>query len=81
MSSNDNQTVKGENATKGIIGRAQETVGSAVGSTIEAVKERPVTAAAIAGGVAAAAAGAVYGVSKLRSASDKSQDAGPKSTR
>jgi hypothetical protein len=51
---------------KSFVERAQEAIGSAVETTVEAVKEHPVAAAAIAGGVAAAAAGAAFGVSKLR---------------
>lgn len=51
---------------KTLLTRAQEAIGSAIETTVEAVKENPVAAAAIAGGVAAAAAGAVYGVSRLR---------------
>ena len=51
---------------KTFIARAQEAIGSAVETSVEAVKEHPVAAAAIAGGVAAAAAGAAFGVSKLR---------------
>jgi hypothetical protein len=51
---------------KSLLGRAQEALGQAVGTTVEAVKDHPVAAAAIAGGVAAAAAGAAFGVQKLR---------------
>jgi len=50
---------------KSFLLRAQEAIGQAVDSTIEAFKERPLTSAAIAGGVVAAAAGASFGVKKL----------------
>lgn len=50
---------------KSFLLRAQEAIGQAVDSTIVAFKERPLTSAAIAGGVVAAAAGASYGVKKL----------------
>lgn len=50
---------------KSFLERAQEAIADAIESTVDAVKENPLTAAAIAGGVVAAAAGAVYGVSKL----------------
>lgn len=50
---------------KSLLLRAQEAIGQAVDTTIEAFKERPLTSAAIAGGVVAAAAGASYGVKKL----------------
>lgn len=50
---------------KSFLERAQEAISDAVESTVDAVKENPLTAAAIAGGVVAAAAGAAYGVSKL----------------
>lgn len=50
---------------KTLLTRAQEVIGTAIETTVEAVRENPVTAAAIAGGVAVAAAGAAYGVSRL----------------
>lgn len=53
------------NEPKSFLERAQEAIEDAVETTIDAVKENPLTAAAIAGGVVAAAAGAAYGVSKL----------------
>lgn len=55
----------GETAEKSFFERAQEAIGSAVESTVEAVKEHPATAAAIAAGATAAVAGAAYGISKL----------------
>jgi len=51
---------------KSFIERAQEAIGSAVDSTVGAVKEHPAAAAAIAAGATAAVAGAAYGISKLR---------------
>lgn len=44
---------------------AQEAISDAFDATVEAVKEHPVAAAAIAAGAAAAVAGAAFGVSKL----------------
>lgn len=49
-----------------ILAQAQEAVTDAFTATVEAVKEHPVAAAAIAGGAAVAVAGAVYGANKLR---------------
>jgi len=46
---------------KSFFERAQE----AIESTVEAVKEHPAAAAAIAAGATAAVAGAAYGISKL----------------
>lgn len=45
--------------------QARDVIGQAVETTIEAVKEHPVAAAAIGVGVAATVAGAALGVSKL----------------
>lgn len=45
--------------------QAKDAIGQAVETTIEAVKEHPITAAAIGAGVAATVAGAAFGVSKL----------------
>ena len=50
---------------KSFFERAQDAIGSAVESTVEAVKEHPAAAAAIAAGATAAVAGAAYGISKL----------------
>lgn len=50
---------------RSLFARAQDALGQAVDSTVEAFRERPLTSAAIAGGVVAAAAGATYGVKKL----------------
>lgn len=54
-----------EDGAKSLLSKAQGAVGGAVDTTVGAVKDHPVAAAAIAGGVAAAAAGAAYGISKL----------------
>ena len=56
---------------KSFFERAQEAIGSAVESTVEAVKENPATAAAIAAGATAAVAGAAFGISKLLGDDDK----------
>ena len=53
---------------RNLISRAQEAIEQAVDTTVAAVKENPVAAAAIVGGVAAVAAGAAYGISKLGTA-------------
>lgn len=53
---------------KSLIARAQEAIEQAVETTVGAVKDNPVAAAAIVGGVAAVAAGAAYGISKLSGA-------------
>lgn len=71
MTSNDSGSKPvNENSEKSFIKTAQETLGQAVDATVEAVRERPVTAAAIVGGVAAAAVGARYGINKLRTNGD-----------
>lgn len=51
---------------KSFLEQAQEAIGDAFETTVEAVKEHPIAAAAIATGAAAAVAGAAYGISKLR---------------
>ncbi|MFZ5747372.1 MAG: hypothetical protein ACOY45_06905 [Pseudomonadota bacterium] len=50
---------------KSFLEQAQDAIEDAFESTVEAVKEHPVAAAAIATGAAAAIAGAAFGVSKL----------------
>ena len=57
---------------KSFLERAQDAIGAAVDSTVEAVKEHPAAAAAIAAGATAAVAGAAYGISKLLEDEDKS---------
>jgi len=51
--------------------QAQEAIGDAIEATIEAAKEHPVAAAAIAAGATAAVAGAAYGISQLLSGDDE----------
>lgn len=58
-------SVKTAAGDKSFFDQAREAVGSAVESTIEAARENPVAAAAIATGAAAAVAGAAFGISKL----------------
>jgi carbonic anhydrase len=58
-------TTAGTAEEKNFFERAQEAIGAAVESTVEAVKEHPAAAAAIAAGATAAVAGAAYGISKL----------------
>ncbi len=55
---------------KSFLEQAQEAIGDAFESTVEAAKEHPVAAAAIAAGAAAAVAGAAYGISQLLSDDD-----------
>ncbi len=50
---------------KSFLERAQAAIEDAVETTVEAVKENPLTAAAIAAGVVVAAAGTAYGISTL----------------
>ncbi|WP_404339679.1 hypothetical protein AB2M62_09350 [Sphingomonas sp. MMS12-HWE2-04] len=54
-----------QDSTKSFIASAQEAIGDAVDATVEAVKEHPVAAAAIAAGAAAAVGGAVYAATQL----------------
>ena len=61
----DNTATPAAEEEKSFFEQAQEALGEAVESTIEAVKENPVAAAAIAAGAAAAVAGAAYGISQL----------------
>jgi hypothetical protein len=63
---------------KSFFEQAQEALGDAVESTIEAVKENPVAAAAIAAGAAAAVAGAAYGISQLVGSDDADTSKGKK---
>lgn len=51
--------------TRSLFDQAQGVLEQAVEATTKFVEERPIAAAAIAGGVALAAAGAVYGVARL----------------
>jgi len=63
--SDEKEAGNGAEQEKSFFERAQEALGSAVESTVEAVKEHPLAASAIAAGAAAAVAGAAYGASKL----------------
>ncbi|WP_296617752.1 hypothetical protein [Sphingomonas sp.] len=56
--------------SKSFLSKAQETLTSAAGTAVNAVKEHPIAAAGIAAGAAAAVAGAAYGASKLLSDDD-----------
>jgi hypothetical protein len=53
------------NSEKSFLETAQEAITGAVDATVEAVKEHPVAAAAIAAGAAAAVGGAVYAATQL----------------
>ncbi|PXA96592.1 hypothetical protein DMC47_17300 [Nostoc sp. 3335mG] len=55
---------------QGVLGAAQEKIGGAFESTVEAVKEHPVAAAAIAAGTVAAVGAAAYGISQLGGSED-----------
>lgn len=64
----DTNTTAGDSAAnkdKSFLETAQETVTGAFDATVEAVKEHPVAAAAIAAGAAAAVGGAVYAATQL----------------
>lgn len=71
MANDNSNTTAGENATasesteKSFLASAQETVAGALDATVQAVKEHPVTAAAVAAGAAAAVGGAVYAATQL----------------
>jgi hypothetical protein len=56
---------------KSFLEQAQEAIGDAIESTVEAAKEHPIAAAAIAAGAAAAVAGAAYGISQLVGGDDE----------
>lgn len=60
---------------KSFLERAQDAIEDAVESTVGAVKEHPLAAAAIAAGAAAAVAGAAYGASKLLDNDDEADAA------
>lgn len=61
-----------------LVARAQAAIEQAVETTVEAVRENPVAAAAIVGGVAAVAAGAAYGIGKLTSTGGEADTKGGK---
>lgn len=58
---------------EGLFEQAKGALSDAFDATVSAVKEHPVAASAIAGGAAAAVAGAVFGATKLF-ADDESDD-------
>ncbi|MEN3749694.1 hypothetical protein TPR58_21150 [Sphingomonas sp. HF-S3] len=55
-----------------VLGTAQEKIGEAFESTVGAVKEHPVAAAAIAAGAVAAVGAAAYGITQLGGAEEDS---------
>lgn len=72
--SDEKEGGNGAEQEKSFFERAQEAIGNAVESTVEAVKEHPLAAAGIAAGAAAAVAGAAYGASKLLDNDDEDAD-------
>ena len=66
----DNAATAENNEDKSFLETAQEAIGDAVDATIQAVKDNPVTAAAIAAGAAAAVGGAVYAATQLGGSDD-----------
>jgi hypothetical protein len=61
----------GSGSDKSFIASAQEVIGDAVDATVQAVKEHPVAAAAVAAGAAAAVGGAVYAATQLGGTAEK----------
>ncbi len=57
--------VQSQGSEKSFLASAQETVAGAVDATVQAVKDHPVAAAAVAAGAAAAVGGAVYAATQL----------------
>ncbi|TGX52459.1 hypothetical protein E5A73_16870 [Sphingomonas gei] len=83
-STNDNATnnaSQGSGSDKSFIATAQEVLGDAVDATVQAVKEHPVAAAAVAAGAAAAVGGAVYAATQLGGAEKASPAAKSPSTK
>jgi len=77
--SDDKETANtGAEQEKSFFERAQEALESAVESTVDAVKEHPLAAGAIAAGAAAAVAGVAYGASKLLDKDDEDSDGSAK---
>ena len=76
--SDGTQDANGAEYEKSFLARAQEAIESAVESTVEAVKEHPIAASAIAAGAAVAVAGAAYGASKLLDSDDADADGAAK---
>lgn len=72
-SNNDNSaSASASSNEKSFIASAQEAIGDAVDATVQAVKDHPVAAAAVAAGAAAAVGGAVYAASQLGGDKDAS---------
>lgn len=67
-----------QETSKSFFETAQEAIGDAVEATVEAVKENPLTAAAIAAGAAVAVGGAAYAASQLLGDKDDSTPSGAK---
>lgn len=66
LASDAEQLAKKAVGEQPLIDRARAAIEDAVDLTVTAIRENPVAAAAIVGGVAATVAGAAFGVSKLR---------------
>ena len=71
--SNTNTPATAAPEEKSFLEQAQEAIGDAIESTVEAVKEHPVAAAAIAAGAAAAVGGAAYAATKLMSGEESTK--------
>lgn len=67
-------TGQSQEANASFIKTAQDAIGDAVDATVNAVKEHPVAAAAIAAGAAAAVGGAAYAATQLRSDKPETAD-------
>lgn len=67
---NGDNAAKNEDANASFLKTAQGAIGEAVDATVNAVKEHPVAAAAIAAGAAAAVGGAAYAATQLRTDKD-----------
>ena len=61
------ETTAQDSGSRGFLQQAQQSVGSAANATMQAVKDHPVAAAAIAAGTAAAVGGAAYAATQMRS--------------
>lgn len=69
-----------QNNEKSFLETAQEAIGDAVDATVQAVKDNPVAAAAIAAGAAAAVGGAVYAATQLGGEKTEKNDKGGSTT-
>lgn len=72
----EDKNVAGSAQEKSFFERAAEVIEGAVETTVEAVREHPLAAGAIAAGAAAAVAGAAYGASKLLGGEDTESSGG-----